>query len=90
MVYVPPNISGGPHLVPNQPLLRSPVTPAFTKPTTFEAAGEGDERVISLQSRISLVDQFANVPCREKRATVRVEMEEIGGGNSYVLLLLYL
>ena len=26
------------------------------------AAGEGDERVISLQSRITLVDQFANVP----------------------------
>ncbi len=27
-----------------------------------EAVGEGDERVISLQSRIALVDQFANAP----------------------------
>jgi len=27
-----------------------------------QAVGEGDERVISLQSRIALVDQFANAP----------------------------
>ena len=31
-------------------------------PLSLEAVGEGDERVISLQSRIALVDQFANAP----------------------------
>ena len=33
-------------------------------PRSLEAVGEGDERVISLQSRIALVDQFANVAQR--------------------------